>query len=563
MSNFNDQLSRMKALMTYGTVNEDTKHISSYNIEYKAKAADGKYYGIIRENSKYFVKVATPGKEMVAESYQYIGGVQNKKDYEYNSYANALKQFELKLGSINEAYDENRRVNVEALDPYKKEDLVIEGTEKMKNELARQRQIMRNACVIMNEATEIGSTPFKSQPESEHDNSGDKDYPFTKEGKPEADRGAIKFDGGDPEKHSATFGPDSNDVEDYDLDKGKTPKVKDSVASENPKGGKVARVDESMEECGGVAECGTGLMPEEGDEDLELGHEEHPVDTDELNGVAPEELSGDEEPELGGEGEELGDDEDELGDEEDVDLGDDDELGDEDLDDDEFDFDDDDDFGEEDELGDDEDELGDEEDLDLGDEEDGEFEEEPEEGDFEGDEDFEDEDELGDEEEEDPEIELDENVVKKFRKLVRESINEMFGDAMSEPEDDEDDDEEEFDGTGNFEGDDPREGDFENSLQEAKTAKMNSIVESVVNDILNEDELHVFGDHPGYRKKPMTLPQTGEDKFQVNRDWNDDSVHSEEPFGKGKGDSTPFDQLVAQITDSVMKQINENKKKVK
>ncbi len=99
MSNsFNDQLSRMKALMTYGTVNEDVKHISSYNIEYKAKAADGKYYGIIRENSKYFVKVATPGKEMIAEDYQYIGGITNKANYEYNSYANALKQFELKLG---------------------------------------------------------------------------------------------------------------------------------------------------------------------------------------------------------------------------------------------------------------------------------------------------------------------------------------------------------------------------------------------------------------------------------------------------------------------------------
>ena len=557
MSNFNDQLSRMKALMTYGTVNEDTKHISSYNIEYKAKAADGKYYGIIRENSKYFVKVATPGKEMVAESYQYIGGVQNKKNYEYNSYANALKQFELKLGSINEAYDENRRVNVEALDPYKKEDLVIEGTEKMKNELARQRQIMRNACVIMNEATEIGSTPFKSQPESEHDNSGDKDYPFTKEGKPEADRGAIKFDGGDPEKHSATFGPDSNDVEDYDLDKGKTPKVKDSVASESPKGGKVARVDESMGECG-VA----GPFNEEGEEDLELGQEEEPVDTDELDSVAPEELGGEEEMDN------------ELGDEEDLDaeepeFGEEDELGDEeDLDDDEFDFDeDDDDFSEEDELGDDEDELGneeDEEDFDLGDDEGDEFEEEPEEGNFEGDEDFEDEDGLGDEEEEDPEIELDENVVKKFRKLVRESINEMFGDENPDDEGfDDDEEEEDFDGTGNFEGDDPYERDFEGSIQEAKAAKMNSIVESVVNDILNEDELHVFGDHPGYRKKPMTLPQTGEDKFQVNRDWNDDSVHSEEPFGKGKGDSTPFDQLVAQITDSVMKQINENKKKVK
>jgi len=551
MSNsFNDQLSRMKALMTYGAVNEDAKPISTHNIEYKAKAADGKYYGIIRENSKYFVKVATPGKETIAEAYQYIGGINNKANYEYNSYSNALKQFELKLGSINEAYDEDRKVNVEALDPYKKEDLVIEGTEKMKNELARQRQIMRNACVIMNEATEIGSTPFKAQPEAEHDNSGDKDTPFTENGKYEEDRGAIKFDGGDPEKHSSTFGPDSKDVEDYDLDKGKAPKVAGSVASESPKGGKVARVDESMGECGFPGQFNEeGGEDAEGDEDLGLSGEDEPVDTDELNPVKPEELGDDEAAEEDSvedgdlEGEDLDDDEfgfddedDDLGDEDELDdddLGDDEEgLDDEDLDDDEFGFDD------EDEDFDDEEGLDDE---DFGDE------------DLGGEEGLDDGDELGDEddfsagEDEDPEIELDENIVKKFRQLVRESINEMFGDTMSEPEEGEDDDED----------------DEEETLEEAKAAKMNSIVESVVSDILNEDELHVFGDHPGYRKKPMTLPQTGEDKFQVNRDWNDDSVHSEEPFGKGKGDSTPFDQLVAQITDSVMKQINENKKKVK
>ena len=565
MSNsFNDQLSRMKALMTYGTVNEDAKHISSYNIEYKAQAADGKYYGIIRENSKYFVKVATPGKEMVAESYQYIGGVQNKKNYEYNSYANALKQFELKLGSINEAYDEDRKVNVEALDPYKKEDLVIEGTEKMKNELARQRQIMRNASVIMNEQTEIGSTPFKTQPEAPKGGSEDKDYPFTKEGKAEEDRGAIKFGEGAPEKHSATFGPDSNDVEDYDLDKGKTPKVKDSVASENPKGGKVARVNEGMEECGGpMAECGDGLFNEEGDEDFDLGDkaEDAPVDTEELVSVDPAELGdeekpveGEEEPELGAE-DELGDDE--LGGEED-DLDLDDDVDYEDEDDDEFDFDDEDDdldLGDEEELGDEEDGLDDEEEDEFGDED------ELGDGELDSEEEFED--------EEDPEIELDENVVKKFRQLVRESINEMFG--QEEPmEGDLDDEEEEEDEDGEFNpdmadnyNDWKRDESALNSLAEAKAAKMNSIVESVVNDILAEDELHVFGDHPGYRKKPMTLPQTGEDKFQVNRDWNDDSVHSEEPFGQGKGDSTPFDILVAQITDSVMKQINENKKKVK
>ena len=535
MSNFNDQLSRMKDLIKYGSINENAGRINAYNIEYKAVAADGKCYGIIRENSKYFVKVATPGKETIAEAYQYIGGIQNKKNYEYNSYNNALKQFELKLGSINEAYDEDRRVNVESLDPFKKENVIIEGTDKMKNEIARQRQIMRNASVIMNEATEIGSTPFKTQPEAEHEHSGDKDYPFTKEGKPEVDRGAIPFTDGKPEQHSATFGPDSKDVEDYNLDKGDAPKVKDSVASEHPSGGKVARVNESMGECGMA-----GALPEEGDDNLELGGEPEssPVDTEELDGVTPEELGDENEPE-----DELGDEEglgDELGDEEEDELDlddDDDEL---DLDDDELDADDDELNFDDDEFGFEDDELGlGGEDDELGDE--GEF---GDEDDLDGEDDeLGDEDEFGDENE-DPEIELDENVVKKFRKLVRESVNEMmkeslgadrFGEEESEPA----------------------------GLDEAKAAKMNRIVESVVNDILKEDELHVFGDHPGYRKKPFTLPQTGSDKFQVNRDWNDDSVHSEEPFGKGKGDSTPFDELVSQITDSVMKQVNEGKKKVK
>lgn len=356
------------------------------------------------------------------------------------------------------------------------------------------------------------------------------------------------------------------------------------------------------------------MFNEEGDEDLELGQEEEPVNTDELNPVKPEELGDDE---AAGEnsvedgdleGEDLDDDEfgfddedDDLGDEDgldDDDLGDDEDfdddeegLDDEDLDDDEFDFDDDD------EDFDDEEGLDDEDfsDEDLDDEEG-----------------LDDEDGLGDEddfsagEDEDPEIELDENIVKKFRQLVRESINEMWDPFLKKdtvllyvsPESDVESEEK-----GGFEAYDrrtkktlfvPKEmvlshnpeeclridykdykrllGDEETGsidateghpMNEAKAAKMNSIVESVVNDILNEDELHVFGDHPGYRKEPMTLPQTGEDKFQVNRDWNDDSVHSEEPFGKGKGDSTPFDQLVAQITDSVMKQINENKKKVK
>jgi hypothetical protein len=175
MSKFDEQLSRMRALCTYGTVNEDKKQ-SNYTLEYHATAADGKEYGIVKECSRFYIKSTTPDKKNLAESYQYIGGWANKKNYEYESYNNALKNFELKLESINEAHDS--KVNVETLDPFKKENLVVEGTDAMKNEIARQRQIMYNAAMLMNESADYavkgGKACSTSQPEAETGAKGDK-----------------------------------------------------------------------------------------------------------------------------------------------------------------------------------------------------------------------------------------------------------------------------------------------------------------------------------------------------------------------------------------------------
>ena len=77
---------------------------------------------------------------------------------------------------------------------------------------------------------------------------------------------------------------------------------------------------------------------------------------------------------------------------------------------------------------------------------------------------------------------------------------------------------------------------------------------------LNEEgtKLNVFGKHPGYRKKPMTLPQTGNDKEGNYEDWNDNSVYSEEPFGNKIGSSAPYDKL---ISDSVKAVLESLKKK--
>ena len=86
---------------------------------------------------------------------------------------------------------------------------------------------------------------------------------------------------------------------------------------------------------------------------------------------------------------------------------------------------------------------------------------------------------------------------------------------------------------------------------------MDSIVESVVNSILSEDEIHAWGKHPGYQKKPMELPSTGQDKNQWGEDWNDESVYSEQPFGTKIGDGAPFEKMVNAITKDVINKLSE------
>jgi hypothetical protein len=95
MGRFDEQMSRVKGLMNYGIVSENVKS-GNNAIEYTAEAADGKVYGIVREGTKFYIKRTEKGKETLAESFDYIGGLNNKKDYEYTSYNNALNSAERK-----------------------------------------------------------------------------------------------------------------------------------------------------------------------------------------------------------------------------------------------------------------------------------------------------------------------------------------------------------------------------------------------------------------------------------------------------------------------------------
>jgi hypothetical protein len=82
-------------------LNEST---SFSELELIKKGPNNVIYGIVRENHKYFIKTTnkTSGT-LVAEDFDYIGGLQNKFSEAYNSYAAVTKQLNLKFDMLNES----------------------------------------------------------------------------------------------------------------------------------------------------------------------------------------------------------------------------------------------------------------------------------------------------------------------------------------------------------------------------------------------------------------------------------------------------------------------------
>lgn len=688
MSKRDEQIARIQGLMTYGISSAPKKTPITESIE----GPDGKVYAIIREGSKFYIKSAAKGSELVAESFDYIGGFMNKRSNEFSSYNQASKNLELKVRSLNEAYGVNK--TVELLNPEKKETLMVEMTDAMKASLARYRQIMNNAAGIMNESATI-SASNTGVPEAPKTTgfSPKLGEPFNNAAQATLDKD-LKATANDPAKQSEPFGEKEKAEENKDAQY----VPKGSVANQHPSGGKVVRVNESdmyeetIEECDEWGSCGVpevGGVGEIGDDDPFT----QPVneDVDSPVGFADDEnefTEGEEEEDVDLD---LDDIDSTLADEDDV----------EDVDIDDIDAD---------EEGEEvvDTELEDESEIDslrkeiaelrelvnelMGNEEgeedlDAESDEEYE--DFEGGDDFEDGENYEEGYEEDEPDFMKESVNLPFNVRVRtdeltdrrsrygiasllsdmmkqrggtdkdkEIIGQIRGNLMRilqcdyelracmkenyleddawseiivnmesdtmrinrllsaisfltdedrrvldkrvgklqsyvakyseyydakinpdvqvEPEDEEEEIEEIPDVDPDEEVDvTPSE---EEMHKKAEKAALRNGGRTGIDDIddsfgglnmddmypesvrprkLNEEgtKLNVFGKHPGYRKKVMTLPQTGSDKEGNVRDWNDDSVYSEEPFGNKIGSSAPFEDIVNASVDAIMESL--------
>lgn len=600
--NTNDQLNRMKSLMNYGLQTE-SKQAPYSTVEYQKVGADGKVYGIVREGTKYYIKSAPNKQNLIKEDFNYIGGFRNRKDHEYGNFALAQKQFDLKMMSLKEAAN-NPKFNVESWDLNKKELIVTEASDKMKGEILRERQIMKNAMSIMENKALCCDDPCtpKNNINAGTPETGDANgnnvtdgfdqkvgNEFQKQGKDNIKKTEeSKNVNGNPVNEEEVLGWNRN--KDY-MDKSHGTEIGDSAPFDGPEARNIDDQDKKVTNTGemknGVVEnhgtsmhdtdnqnspaVGVGEGPsddnnkpfddEKGkqiDEALEMVEDLDDVDGGEGEDPLADEDPVGEDPEMGGEpmGEPV--DTDGLGDDEGLD---DDGLGDEGLDDD---------FGDEDLEGDDvveddleqrissmedllmqiADKLGIQQDVDAnayGD--DDLF------GDEGGEEDFGGEDEFGDEGGEEPDF----------------GGEDLGGEGEVEPDED-------------IEDGLNRECGFDPSMRESRQREEIQIFETAAyrramgKQRVNEEgmtpfkdagrvpsgnmnKLDDFGKHPAYQKVVMDLPPKDIKEFPGNYDMNDDSVKNDTPYGEKIGDGAPFDIDPEAIDNAIAEAFNRLKKK--
>jgi hypothetical protein len=116
----NDVTDRMRSLMNLTPIKES---VDRSVIELTKKGPDGKIYAIVRENHNFFIKTSIDKENLIKEDFAYMGGLKNKMNESYPTYAKAIKRLSLKFISLNEAYD----ITGDAVDTFKSENLIAES----------------------------------------------------------------------------------------------------------------------------------------------------------------------------------------------------------------------------------------------------------------------------------------------------------------------------------------------------------------------------------------------------------------------------------------------------
>jgi hypothetical protein len=502
--NENAQLQRMKSLMTYGLNESKTPAYSS--VEYSKKGANDVTFGIVREGTRYFIKQLKPNTDgkLVAENFEYIGGFRNRKDNMFESFASAQKFLGEKLIQINEEVgDKAKAVITEAWDIDGAQELVVEATRKMKEEIARQREIMANSKLISESGSCTGKNckqEFEAVKGKDADKNSESPKADAKKGEEKIkDYNGKEIKGGvgapfnlKPSMNESTTTPlSSRENPDY-IDTSHGTKIGKVTGFGKPVEDKTP--DSVAEENGGEAEKTTS--PNEVNEEVAL----HNTDNQNSPAVGTEKVDGknmapfEEKATVT-----------EAVDDLDSDVEDDADLeGGEDVD------------------------LDGAEDADL----------EGAEGlEANGTEELEPEGPVVDPAEE-AGIEGDGTDVEARLSSLEAKIDSLLDAIDNLKYDDEPlyDDEEDAEGDEDFDAE--SDEDFEDDDEDFdEVVESKSYRKAMMNE---ENRLDIFGKHPAYQKRVMTYPQNTNPMKDGQYDMNDDSVESEAPYGQGLGSNAPF-----------------------
>jgi hypothetical protein len=108
MKQFSNQDNFYKRLRELADVDARTKSSSldtTTLVEY-VRANDGSALGIIKENDSFYIKSSNvKGDNLHAADFTYIGGLENKLKYKFNSLSEAVKNRNFKIGVINEGLE--------------------------------------------------------------------------------------------------------------------------------------------------------------------------------------------------------------------------------------------------------------------------------------------------------------------------------------------------------------------------------------------------------------------------------------------------------------------------
>lgn len=526
------QFDRMKQLMNYG-LNESKKEAYS-GIEYSKVGADGKLYGIVREGTKFYIKVSNKKDNALVENYEYIGGFRNRKDHEYTSFASAQKNFDFKLRSLAEAYGNGKNIVVESWNPDRNEELTVEATDKMKKEISRERQIMENAMAIfnrkpqtevkpINEAKNECGAPFCEKPDKEFDVKDNVKGAPEKGGDAEnaVDHEKVDLKKTDIKESEEVLGWNENP--DY-MDKSHGTEVGDSQPFDGPEARNIDDGDKKVTNSG-----------EEKQGTIHEGQSMHDSDNQNTPKPGVGEI-GDNEPFDGEKGKQI----DEAIDDLDADGG-----------------------------------LEDDADIDLGDES------------LEADADIDADD--ADIAADDADIEADELEVADDAAVdgsledritaIEDKLDQILsalGEEQYEDDDLYDDESGDDEGFEDFGDEEPIEDEI---VWESKAYKAMKLRESKRNKkSVNEEgmkpfkdagrvpqgnmnKLDDFGKHPAYQKKVMELPPKDLQEFPDYYDMNDESVKNDTPYGEKIGDGAPFDIDPDKIDNAIAESIKRVLKK--